>query len=174
MGLALSPGVLGPVLVVVGFGLAAIAARSMVRRARDRRHGALVAVDRPGIARSLRSDRFRLVGRPDALRQLSDGRLVPVEIKRRASPRGAPPASHLIQISAYCLLVEETTGAAPPYGLLRYSDGVEFRVPWDRPARQRLHDVRRRVDSPYDGSATPSRPKCAACRWHDGCDARAR
>jgi CRISPR-associated exonuclease Cas4 len=96
-----------------------------------------------------------------------------VEIKSRSAPPRGPPPSHVAQVRAYSWLVEETTGVAPPFGVLRYSDGTEFRVPWDRTARAEILRLRDELDRPYDGRATPSPAKCAGCRWRSVCDASA-
>jgi len=160
--------------VVVGLLAVAAGARALGTRRREGRYGALVSVDdAPGRGRLLRSERFGLVGRPDELRRLPDGRFVPVEVKSRIAPRRGPPRSHRVQVWAYCLLVEEDLGTAPPYGILRYGDGGEFRVPWNRSAREELLALRDEVDRPYDGRASPSVAKCAGCRWNEVCDARA-
>ncbi|MGA9840065.1 MAG: PD-(D/E)XK nuclease family protein [Thermoplasmata archaeon] len=169
--------VLGPDLVplavvVVGAIVATVAVRTLLRRRRDRRFGSLVAID-AGASVLLRSARYRLSGRPDVLRRRPDGRLVPVEFKSRPTPASGPFRSHRIQVAAYCLLVEESTGVAPPFGVLRYADGGEFEVPWDRAAREELLRLRFELDRPYDGRATPSRAKCARCPWRAVCDARA-
>jgi len=158
------------VLAVVGLALAAWALRALGERRQDAARGRLVAVD-AGRSITLRSERYRLAGRPDELRRLTDGRLVPVEFKSRATPARGPPPSHIAQVRAYCLLVEESTGVAPPYGLLRYADG-EFRVRWDPRARAELLALRDELHAPYDGRATPSPARCARCPWFWVCDAR--
>lgn len=159
-------------VALVGLAVALAAARGLAARRRERAHGELVAID-AGAPVTLRSARYRLTGRPDALRRLGDGRLVPVELKSRAAPITGPPPSHRVQLAAYCLLVEEVTGIAPPYGLLRYGDGAEFAVPWTSTARTELLRLRAALDRPYDGRATPGRAKCARCGWRAVCDARA-
>ena len=159
-------------VVAVGAGAAAWAMRELLARRRDGSLGSLVAID-AGSGVVLRSSRYRLSGRPDELRRRADGRVVPVELKSRPTPARGPPRSHLVQVAAYCLLVEETTGSPPPFGLLRYSDGGEFRVAWDRAVRDDLLRLRSALDRPYDGRATPSRAKCARCPWRAVCDARA-
>jgi CRISPR-associated exonuclease Cas4 len=159
-------------LILVGAILVAVALRALVARHRDLALGTLVAVD-AGASKLLRSPRYRLSGRPDALRRLPDGRVVPVEIKSRTAPARGPPPSHVAQVRAYALLVEETTGVAPPFGVLRYSDGAEFRVAWDARARAEILSLRAELDRPYDGRASPSPGKCAGCRWRDVCDASA-
>jgi CRISPR-associated exonuclease Cas4 len=158
------------IVALFGLVLTAWALRALSQRRSDQARGALVAVD-AGRPATLRSDRYRLVGRPDELRRLPDGRLVPIEFKSRSTPPRGPPASHVVQVRAYCLLLEEATGVAPPYGVLRYSDG-EFRIRWDDRARVELLSVRDDLLRPYDGRATPSRGRCARCPWFGVCDAR--
>jgi len=165
------PAVLAGTVAVAGVVLLAWALRALSARRTDRSRGRLVAID-PGRPTTLRSERYRLVGRPDELRQRTDGRLVPVEVKSRSTPARGPAPSHVAQVRAYCLLVEETTGVPPPYGILRYADG-EFRIRWDASARTELLHLRAELLAPYDGRATPSPARCAACPWVGGCDARA-
>jgi len=159
-------------VVAIGLAVGAGALRALSARRRDRRYGALVAVD-AGAPATLSSVRYRLRGRPDLLRRTPEGRLVPIELKSRAAPSRGPPFSHLVQVWAYCLLVEERDGRPPPFGVLRYSDGTEFRVRWDRTAREELLRLRAQIERPYDGRATPSPAKCAHCAWNRVCDARA-
>ena len=157
-------------LMAVGAGIVAASLRALSLRRREASLGALVAID-AGDPAVLVSARHRLEGRPDALRRTPDGRLVPVEVKSRTAPRAGPARSHCVQIWAYCLLVEETTGRSPPFGVLRYADR-EVRVRWDAAARGELLALRADVARPYDGRATPSAARCARCAWVDGCDAR--
>jgi CRISPR-associated exonuclease Cas4 len=156
--------------VIGGLVVVAVSAWEAFRRARESRWGSLEAID-AGRPTTLRSERFRLVGRPDILRRGADGRLIPVEVKRRPAPPGGPYRSHVVQVWAYCLLIEEVDGFAPPFGLVRYLDR-EFRIRWDARARVELLAIRRAVDAPYNGLATPSPARCGRCRWAPGCDAR--
>jgi CRISPR-associated exonuclease Cas4 len=161
-------------LVVLGLAIAVGATWALLRRRHDRGYGELVATDRAGSTdRPIVSEEHRISGRPDAVRRLPDGREIPVEIKHRATPRGGPPRSHRVQVAAYCLLIESATGRAPPFGVLRYSDGGEFRIPWDARARAELLVLRAAMDRPYRGAATPSPARCARCPWRASCDARA-
>ena len=87
--------------------------------------GSIVAADdaRLGMP-TLRSDRLGLIGRPDHL--LWSGRaLIPVEQKPNARH---PQPSHILQVAAQCLLVQEVYGIRPPYGLLVLANGVQERV----------------------------------------------
>ena len=70
----------------------------------------------------LRSEALGLVGRPDYLIETGGG-IVPVEAKSAAAPPdGRPRDSHVAQLAAYCLLVEDALGAHVPYGLIKYRD----------------------------------------------------
>jgi len=64
-----------------------------------------------------------LVGRPDYLLQEGDGSIVPVEIKSGSAP-SEPYDGHVLQLAAYCLLVEEAYGIRPSHGILQYRDGA--------------------------------------------------
>jgi CRISPR-associated exonuclease Cas4 len=150
------------------------ALRVLRRAAAEARYGSLMAVDDgPGAGPLLRSERYRLVGRPDEVRRLPDGRFVPVEFKSRPAPNSGVPRSHRVQVAAYALLLEEASGRSPPYGVVRYGDGREFQVPWDRAARAELLQIREEMLRPYDGRATPTVARCARCPWRDVCDVRA-
>ena len=113
-----------------------------------------------------------LVGRPDELRRAPDGRIVPVKVKSsRGPPPGRPPYfSHVLQLYAYCQIVEDRYGVAPPYGLLNYSDGAPRKVAWDDRARQELSDWVARFREPYGGDALPTVPKCRSCSYLPVCD----
>lgn len=157
------------ILALAGVASLLAGATSLRRRARDRRLGELVAVD-AGRPVTLRSPRYRLVGRPDLLRRRPDGSLVPVELKHRPAPSGRPFPSHVVQLGAYCLLLEESTGRPPPFGVLRYTDR-EVVVRWDEGTRTRVLGALDAVSGPYDGRADPSPAKCAGCVWSPSCDA---
>jgi len=159
---ALAVALVGVTAVVAG-------AASLARGHRDRRWGRLVAVD-DGQGVTLRSDRYRLAGRPDALRLRSGGPLVPVELKHRPAPGRGPYPSHLVQLGAYALLLEDLTGEAPRFGVLRYADR-DVRVRFDRELRERVLSTLDEVRRPYDGRADPSLAKCRGCPWSPRCDA---
>src|SRR5437763_3044380 len=59
------------------------------------------------VERPLVSERFGLIGRPDYLVETGDG-IIPVEVKSARMPAsGQPYDSHVLQLAAYCLLVED-------------------------------------------------------------------
>jgi CRISPR/Cas system-associated exonuclease Cas4 (RecB family) len=136
--------------------------------------GATFAVDQPSLGGMdlLVSDKWGLKGRPDELRRLADGTIIPAEIKSGPGPRsGRPYPSHRIQLLAYCALVEDAFGRAPPHGVLVYGDGSEITVPWDARARAELQGAIRRWEKPYMDEASPTFEKCRCCRFVSRCSA---
>jgi CRISPR-associated exonuclease Cas4 len=65
---------------------------------------------------------YGLIGKPDYLVQTDEG-IVPIEVKSTRCPMGGRAYdSHIMQLAAYCLLVEDVIGANVPYGIIRYAD----------------------------------------------------
>lgn len=87
----------------------------------------------------LKSETYGVIGKPDYILRLRNGSVVPVEVKptRRAA---TPYTSDIMQLAAYCLLLEDVTGVAPPYGLLRYAEQT-FQIDWDDALRDDLLQI---------------------------------
>ena len=64
---------------------------------------------------------LRLTGKPDYLIEMTNGSIVPVEVKSGKAPR-EPWEGHVFQLAAYCLLVEDHYGVRPAYGIIQYQD----------------------------------------------------
>lgn len=62
-----------------------------------------------------------LTGRPDYLIEQDDGAIIPVEVKSGDAPP-EPYAGHIMQLAAYCLLVQRVYGVRPPHGIIQYRD----------------------------------------------------
>ena len=86
-------------------------------------------------AQLLQDEHTGLRGRPDQV-MVVDGGYVPVE-QKTGRPPPEPHLSHRRQVLAYLRLVDVTTSARPPYGVLRYADRL-FTVPWDESAELEL------------------------------------
>ncbi|MCX7854665.1 MAG: CRISPR-associated protein Cas4 [Anaerolineae bacterium] len=128
--------------------------------------GSWQRLDRP-----LFSRRHRLTGRPDYI--VADGAdLIPVEVKSARAP-ARPYTSHLLQLAAYCLLVAETSGRRPPYGILRYADRT-FQIPYTRELEERLLDILEEMREDLSAGDAPRRHqdprRCAACGYRDICE----
>jgi len=117
----------------------------------------------------LYAPRYGLAGRPDYLVQ--QGRqLIPVEVKSGAAPR-TPRHSHVLQLAAYCLLVEENHGR-PDYGILRYADR-SFRVNYTPALRQEVLDalaeMRDLLACEEAPAMTEERARCRNCGYRQDC-----
>ncbi len=121
--------------------------------------------------RPLFSRRYGLTGRPDYV--VADGAdLIPVEVKSARAP-ARPYASHVLQLAAYCLLVAETSGRRPPYGILRYADRT-FRIPYTRELEEQLIEVLEAMRDDLAAGDAPRRHqdprRCAACGYREVCE----
>lgn len=74
------------------------------------------------------SEELGLSGRPDFVLLIGDEH-IPVELKTGRVPRG-PLFSHILQVAAYCVLLEEEFGKRPPHGIIRYGQ-VENEIEYD-------------------------------------------
>jgi CRISPR-associated exonuclease Cas4 len=123
--------------------------------------------------RALVSRRYGLTGRPDYLVRTRDG-IIPVEVKSARRPAGGRPYhSHLMQLAAYCLLVEDALGARVPYGVVRYAD-AEVRVEYTDELREilleTLEEIREARDAEDVHRSHDERRRCASCGYRDVCD----
>ena len=129
----------------------------------DRRHN----VERP-----LVSPRCRLTGKPDYLVETANG-LIPVELKSRNCPRSGPHEGEAAQVTAYCVLVEDSFGATPPHGIIQYADS-SWRIRYTLKDRKRLLHILdemrearnlRTVHRDHQHAA-----RCHACGYRAVCD----
>jgi CRISPR-associated exonuclease Cas4 len=83
------------------------------------------------------SKRSRLTGKPDYIVQKKN-RYIPVEVK---SGGGAHPRqSHVLQLAAYCQILEDTSGVFVPEGILVYNN-VPYTIAFDPKLRFELESV---------------------------------
>ncbi|HVG00780.1 MAG TPA: CRISPR-associated protein Cas4 [Chloroflexia bacterium] len=119
----------------------------------------------------LYSETYGLAGTPDYLVQTSRG-IVPVEVKPGRTD-AEPQESHLLQVLAYCLLVEETEGQRPPYGLLRYS-GDTFKVDYNNRTRayiiEVIEEMRAASRQAEVHRSHESAGRCRACAYKHICE----
>lgn len=90
--------------------------------------GEIEYVGASGEGRELVSETYGIRGTPDYIIKLDD-EYIPVEEK--SASRDSPVFPHVIQVTAYCMLVEDHYGKAPSYGILKYRD-TEFKIPYER------------------------------------------
>jgi len=119
--------------------------------------------------RELFSPHYRLVGRPDYLFK-EKGWFIPVEVKSSLPPQ-SPYRSHILQLAAYCLLVEEVTGFAPPYGVIAYKDrrfSVNYTPNLKAELLRILEEMKETLSSGYEPRVSKSR-KCLNCGYRRIC-----
>jgi len=126
----------------------------------------------PGVpGKPLFSERYGLSGTPDYIVTTREGS-VPVEVKPGRNET-KPHESHLLQVLAYCLLLEESNGKPPPYGLLRYSTDT-FRVDYNNETRayllQVLEEMREAARQPEVHRNHEVGGRCRACAYRDVCE----
>lgn len=123
--------------------------------------------------RALVSRKYGLTGRPDYLVRTREG-IVPVEAKSARRPASSVPYdSHLMQLAAYCLLVEDQLGVSVPFGLIRYSDGgvrVEYTQGLRETLIELLDEIREAREADDVHRTHDQRQRCAACGFRDVCD----
>lgn len=124
------------------------------------------------------SHRYGLVGKPDYLVEVAQGRqriVVPLEVKSRRQPPAAD-AGHLLQLGAYCLLVEDQYGVRPPYGYLRYADAT-LAIPFSDELRRAVVEAAaaiRKARTQADVRRSHQDPRrCARCGYLHSCGAEA-
>ena len=115
---------------------------------------------------------LRLVGKPDYLVEADDGAIIPVEVKSSRAP-ARPHEGQVLQLAAYCLLVEENFGVRPPYGILQYRDqafAIDYTDELEADLLDLLDEMRaaRAEDDPDPDHDDPRR--CAACGLRHSCD----
>ncbi len=140
-------------------------------RKRSKVRGRITYIGEGHYAPVLRSDEHGLTGRPDYVVESEDG-LVPVEVKTGRVPRG-PLFSHIIQLGAYCLLLESEGSVT--HGILRYGD-VEHIVAFDDNLRSlvlsKLAEMREAMET-GEVHRDHDRPgKCRSCSRRDICPER--
>jgi CRISPR-associated exonuclease Cas4 len=125
-------------------------------------------------ARVLHSAELRLVGKPDYLVEQADGSVIPVEIKSGLAPE-VPWEGQVLQLAAYCRLVEENYGVRPPYGILQYKDNafaIDYTGDLEADLLLILAEMRSTSadDDPHPAHSDPGR--CIRCGVRHACDRR--
>jgi CRISPR-associated exonuclease Cas4 len=158
---------------LIGAALLALGLAGRLRATSGLPTGEIVSRDTTAEERGkpLFSATYGLTGTPDYIVKTSKG-LVPVEVKPGRN-ESEPHESHLLQVLAYCLLLEETEGKRPPYGLLRYHSD-SFKVDYNDETRAYLlsviDEMRQVADEP-DVSRNHDQPqRCRACGYRSMCE----
>lgn len=131
--------------------------------------GVIEYIDLNG-SRLLTSEKFGITGRPDYVLMVND-LPIPVEEKTGRTPKG-PLFSHILQVAAYCLLLEETMDKSVPYGVLKYGTDqhvIEFDASLKKTLLEKIDEMRRIADG-APAHRNHNRPnKCMNCSRRNVC-----
>lgn len=120
------------------------------------------------------SKQHRIAGKPDYLVR-NGNNIIPVEVKSSAAPV-TPRQGHIMQLAAYCLLVEETQMIRPAYGIIQYADR-QFAIDYTETLREELLRTAEcmRVDTQLTDGPQRSHSdvaRCSSCGLRDSCSQR--
>lgn len=126
-----------------------------------------------GSGELLVSEKYALRGRPDIV--LKEGEeIVPLEKKTGRVPRG-PLFSHIAQIGAYCIMLEERHGGVVTHGIVQYND-TKFTVDYDENLKGTVLGLADKIRAAEASTENPpvhrnhNRPgKCIGCSRRGAC-----
>lgn len=126
------------------------------------------------VARTLVDHDLGLAGRPDYVVKDRDS-WVPIEVKSGLAPSAGGHPGHVLQLAAYCALIEAEYGVRPRHGLIQYSDKL-LHIPYTVALERELVRVVRAMQRARQGR--PARrshdqpARCRACGLNAACDQR--
>ena len=97
---------------------------------------------------------------------------LPVEVKSSRAP-AQPRPSHILQLAAYCLLVEECYGRCPPYGIIKYADRtfeVDYTPELEDELLATLDDMRNDLDHDDAPRNHDDPVRCQFCGYSQHCE----
>lgn len=91
-------------------------------------------------AKPLFSNNYKIVGKPDYIVK-KNNQFIPVEVK--TGSYNIPQKNHMLQLAAYCQLVEENYNNFVPFGVLVYNKSKQYKIPFDPKLRFELeHSIK--------------------------------
>jgi CRISPR-associated exonuclease Cas4 len=123
---------------------------------------------------SLYSPDYGVVGCPDYLVNNQQGSIVPVEVKLASAP-DEPHDGHVMQLAAYCLLVDEVYGIRPEFGILQYRDrtfAVEYSIELEEDLLDVLVNMREGLFSGELNRSHEQWSRCSRCSLREQCSQR--
>ena len=119
------------------------------------------------------SERHGLTGKPDYILKTDAGELVPIERKSRELSAAGPYEGEILQLAAYCLLIEEHFETTVHCGQLQYGNR-SIDIKFDQALRRQLlaalkaiNDASSSPDGPRRSHNSPAR--CRACGFRTTC-----
>jgi CRISPR-associated exonuclease Cas4 len=123
------------------------------------------------LERPLYDPNIGLTGKPDYIIE-QKGSLIPVEVKSSFAPE-IPYRSHVLQLAAYCILIERSQKKRPPYGLIHYSNrtfAVDFTPQLESDFLELVEEIHHSDRSSSPARSHQSKPRCEKCGYRSICD----
>jgi len=123
------------------------------------------------LEKALHDPSIGLSGKPDYVIKLKN-MVIPVEIKSNEISN-IPYQSHILQLAAYCRLVDKHYEIRPEYGILHYPNRT-FRIPYDKAIERKLlnlvSEMRSRDEQEPIQRSHESPQRCRSCGYSTRCD----
>jgi CRISPR-associated exonuclease Cas4 len=111
-----------------------------------------------------------LTGKPDYLVQQGK-EIIPVEVKSSRAPYG-PYDAHILQLAAYCLLVERHFHKRPSHGILNYPDRtyrIDYTPELEQALKAALVDMRQQEFQREIHRSHEAPARCRGCGYRSAC-----
>ncbi|HUN22610.1 MAG TPA: CRISPR-associated protein Cas4 [Anaerolineales bacterium] len=120
-------------------------------------------------AKLLVSEKYGIAGKPDMLVK-EEAQMIPVEQKSGRTPK-QPYPGHVLQVAAYCLLIQENYHIRPTHGLIKYPEQT-FRINFTPEIEQTLLDT---LQTMHNCTEVPARShqmraRCQHCGQREVCN----
>ena len=116
---------------------------------------------------------LKLTGKPDYVVE-HNKKIIPVEVKSSQAPT-LPYSGHMLQLAAYCLLLERSGGNRPPYGLLRYANQtlqIDYTQQLESNLLDTLAEMRSKERRGELNRSHHDLARCNRCGYRSKCDQR--
>ena len=121
--------------------------------------------------RTLYDGTIGLAGRPDYIIQ-RPGEIIPVEIKSK-NIKSYPYNSHVLQLAAYCRLVDTNFEIRPEIGILQYSNRtfeIEYSERLESDLLEIIESIQEKSPPAEVHRSHQSAAKCSGCGYASICD----
>ena len=129
------------ILVSIFFLLLSNVLKRNARKTKDKykiQKGEIAYNDLSRPAKPLFSRKYRIAGKPDYIIKRNNHH-IPVEFK--SGSHSHPLKNHVLQLAAYCQLIEENYNDFVSFGVLVYNQDNDFKIPFNPKIRFELEET---------------------------------
>jgi CRISPR-associated exonuclease Cas4 len=132
--------------------------------------GKIIYSDLNKIGKVFYSKKYKIAGKPDYIVKFKKY-IIPVEFKSALYKK--PEKNHIIQLAAYCHLIEEDLGVFTPFGFLIYGNKKAFKIPFNPTIRydleKTIYEIRKQIKSKNIKINHNNPNKCLNCSLRIHC-----